>query len=192
MTTATATALVDAFATASGTGVWPGLSRATLASELKTRLGAPDSVDQSHTPFCGAASFTRALIIDKPDAYAQAAIDLFNAGEATIGNLKSKPGDTVRRSVPQKGTNQADWIMLARIRDSGNVVLSAGGFLGGSAAGVTVPGTLAGCSPPPASQPSSTVPTSHRQCWRRARRKSSLPIPTRRASITWCCSLTAT
>ena len=40
MTTATATALVDAFATAPGAGVWPGLNRATLASQLKTRLGS--------------------------------------------------------------------------------------------------------------------------------------------------------
>ena len=144
MTTAIATALVDAFATASGAGVWPGLSRATLASELKTRLGAPSTVHQRQTPFCGPASFTRALIIDKPDDYAQAAIDLFNTGEATIGTLKLKPGDKVRKSAPQNGTNQADWIMLASIRDSGNAVLSAGGLFGGSLAGITVPGTLAG------------------------------------------------
>src|SRR5215471_4773661 len=96
MTTATATALVDAFATAAGAGVWPGLDRATLAAELKTRLGAANSVNQAKTPFCGPASFVRALIKDMPDSYAQAAIDLFNTGEATIGSLKIKPGDKVR------------------------------------------------------------------------------------------------
>jgi len=144
MTTQTATALVDAFARATGAGMWPGLSRATLAAELKTRLGAPNSVHQRQTPLCGPASFTRALIIDKPDDYAQAAIDLFNTGEATVGSLKIKPGDKVRKSAPQNGTNQADWIMLASIRDSSNALLSAGGLLGGSAAGITVPGTLAG------------------------------------------------
>ncbi len=144
MTTATATALVDTFAAASGAGVWPGLSRTTLAAELKARLGAPNSVDQAQTPLCGGASFTRALIIDKHDDYAKAAIDLFNTGEATIGTLKIKPGATVRTSAPQNGTSQADWIMLASIRDSGNLVLSAGGWFGGGAAGITVPGTLAG------------------------------------------------
>jgi hypothetical protein len=143
MTTATATALVDAFATASGDGVWPGLDRATLAAQLKIRLGAPNSVHQRQTPFCGPASFTRAVIIDMPDTYAQAAIDLFNTGEATIGSLKVKPGDKVRKSGPQHGTNQADWIMLASIRDSGNSVLSAGGIFGGNLAGITIPGTLA-------------------------------------------------
>src|SRR5262249_35001142 len=143
MTTATATALVDAFATASGDGVWPGLDRATLAAELKTRLGAPNTVNQKQTPFCGPASFTRALIKDMPDAYAQAAIDLSNTGEATIGSLKIKPGDTVRKSAPQHGTNQADWIMLAGIRDSGNKLFSAGGLFGGNIAGITIPSTLA-------------------------------------------------
>src|SRR5262245_60090157 len=124
MTKATATALVNAFATASGAGVWPGLNRAALAAQLKVRIDKPDTVDQAGTPFCGPASFTRAVIIDMPDAYAQAAIDLFNTGEATIGSLKIKPGDTVRKSAPQHSTTQADWIMLASIRDSGNAVLS--------------------------------------------------------------------
>jgi hypothetical protein len=144
MSTATAKALVDAFARESGAGKWPKLDRATLAAQLKTRLGSPNSVNQRQTPFCGPASFTRALIIDKPDAYAQAAIDLFKTGEATIGSLKIKPGSTVRESAPQNGTNQADWIMLASIRDSENTLLSAGGVFGGSLAGITVPGTLAG------------------------------------------------
>ena len=143
MTTATAMALVDTFAAASGAGVWPGLSRATLAAELKARLAAPDTVDQAQTPLCGPASFTRALMIDKPDTYAQAAIDLFNTGAATIGTMKIKPFDEVRLSAPQYDTNQADWIMLASIRDSGNWLMSSGGWFGGSAAGMTLPGTLA-------------------------------------------------
>ncbi|MCW5748969.1 MAG: hypothetical protein KIT36_22455 [Alphaproteobacteria bacterium] len=142
MTNLTANALVNNFAAASGNGVWPGLARATLAQQLRDRIASPSSVNQASTPFCGPASFVRLLALEKPDAYAQAAIDLFNTGECTIGTLKVKPGDTVRKSAPQNKTSQADWIMLASIRDSGNAVLSAGGLLGGSAAGITLPGTL--------------------------------------------------
>src|SRR5215467_3949498 len=143
MTTATATALINAFAAASGTGAWPSLNRATLAKQLNSKLATPDSVNQAQTPFCGAAAFVRALVISKPDDYAQAAIDLFNTGEAKIGSLSIKPGNTTRNSAPQKSTDQADWLMLAGIRDSGNTLLSAAGLLGGNAAGITLPGTLA-------------------------------------------------
>jgi len=143
MTTATATALINAFAAASGTGAWPSLNRATLAKQLNSKLATPDLVNQAQTPFCGAAAFVRALVISKPDDYAQAAIDLFSTGEAKIGSLSIKPGNTTRNSAPQKSTDQADWLMLAGIRDSGNTLLSAAGLLGGNAAGITLPGTLA-------------------------------------------------
>lgn len=143
MTNLTANALAMTFAAASGAGAWPNLSRATVAQELRTRITSPSTINQAKTPFCGPASFCYVLAAEKPDAYVQAAIDLFNTGECTIGTLKIKPGDAVRKSAPLKGTSHADWLMLASIRDSGNAVLSAAGLFGGSAAGVTVPGTLA-------------------------------------------------
>jgi len=63
----------------------------------------------------------------KPVTYVQAAIDLFNNGECTIGTLKIKPGDAVRKSAPLRKTSHADWLTLAGLRDSGNAVLSAAG-----------------------------------------------------------------
>jgi hypothetical protein len=143
MTNLAANALVNAFAAGTGDGVWPGISRATLAQDLRARIASPNAIAQAKTPFCGPASFVRLLALEKDEAYAKAAIDLFNTGECTIGTLKVKPGDAVRKSPPLKGTSHADWIMLASIRDSGNAVLSAAGLFSGNAAGITVPGTLA-------------------------------------------------
>ncbi|TWT11742.1 hypothetical protein [Reyranella sp. CPCC 100927] len=134
------TALLDDFAAQKGPGVWPKLSRATLVSGLRTRLGNPNAVAQKSTPLCGPASFVRALIIDKPSAYVQAAIDLFNTGQATIGDLKIKPGEWVRTSQPEGNTHQADWIMLASIRDSANVTPAVAFNLG--LGGVTPPRDL--------------------------------------------------
>ncbi|HJQ60205.1 MAG TPA: hypothetical protein VJ890_25090 [Vineibacter sp.] len=139
----TAHALAISFAAASGDGAWPNLNRATVAQELRMRITSPNSINQAQTPFCGPASLVRLLALDKPDTYVQAAIDLFNTGACTIGSLKIKPGDMVRKSKPQNGTSHADWLMLASVRDAGNAVLSAGGVLGGSAAGITLPSTLA-------------------------------------------------
>ena len=138
-----ANALAINFAAASGAGAWPNINRATLALELRLRITSPNQVNQAETPFCGPAAFFYTLAAEKPVAYVQAAIDLFNTGECTIGTLKIKPGDAVRKSAPLKKTSHADWITLASLRDSGNSVLSAAGLFGGSFAGITVPGTLA-------------------------------------------------
>ena len=147
MTTATAIALVNSFATSSPSGVWTGISAATLAADLKANLGNADYVNQAGTPFCGASSFLRALILDQPDAYAQAAVDLFKSGSATVGTLKMEAGADARTSGPQSGTSAADWLMLTSIMDAANLWFSAGGWWSrGSVApgGMTPPGTLAG------------------------------------------------
>ena len=143
MTNQTANALAINFAAATGAGAWPNIDRAKLALELRLRITSPSTVNQAKTPFCGPAAFWHVLASEKPDAYVQAGIDLFNNGECTIGTLNIKPGDAVRKSAPLKGTGHADWVTLAGLRDSGNSVMSAAGLFGGSLAGITVPGTLA-------------------------------------------------
>ena len=139
-----ANALAINFAVATGAGAWPNIDRAKLALELRLRITSPNTINQAKTPFCGPAAFWYVLASEKPVAYVQAGIDLFNNGECTIGTLKIKPGSTVVMSAPQNGTSAADWLMLAGLRDSENTVFSAGGWFGGNVAGITVPGTLAG------------------------------------------------
>jgi hypothetical protein len=143
MSKATATALVNQFVTNPAlTGRWPNIHRVDLGTGLLARIDNPNSIDQAATPFCGPTTVIRALALNNPDAYAQAAIDLYTTGHARINNLDIRPGSAVINAAVPANTNPADWIMLASLRDSSNWLLSASGFFGRNIAGITIPSTI--------------------------------------------------
>ncbi|MCK8786168.1 hypothetical protein M0638_17470 [Roseomonas sp. NAR14] len=142
MPKAEALALVSDFAAATGRSAWPKLDRAKLAAGLTERIDDPNRIHQRQTPLCGPCTLFRAVAITDPEAYARAAIDLFNNGSATIGKLKLRPGSELLASAPGGNTDTADWITLATLRDTDNWFLSPAGLLGGNVAGITRPGTL--------------------------------------------------
>ena len=143
MSKATATTLVNQFVTdPARVGRWPNINRVDLGTGLLARIDNPNSIDQAATPFCGPTTLIRALALNNPDAYAQAAIDLYTTGRARINNLDIHPGNSVINAPVPGNTNPADWIMLASLRDSDNWLLSASGFFGSNVAGITIPSTI--------------------------------------------------
>ena len=85
--------------------------------------------NQQETSLCGPAVFFYALLIDRPDLYTQAIIDLWETGETTIGQLHIKPSYDCRN--PKNFSHTAagdrisaiDWISLASLRDSENAFM---------------------------------------------------------------------
>jgi hypothetical protein len=140
--TPTATAAVDAFARKTDAGAYPALHRADIARGLKARLADPDVIDQADSPLCGPACTIRAICQDDPDAYAKAAIDLYETGVGKVKDLEIKPGATLIESPAKMKMDESDWLMLATLRDSSNAVLSPAGVFGGSVAGITPPSTI--------------------------------------------------
>jgi hypothetical protein len=137
-----ATDLINAFAADTTAGAWPNVDRQKMADGLKARVGNPSAIHQRGSPLCGPANFWRTIAKNDPEVYAQAGIDLYNTGKATVGSLSIKPGSTLLNSAPQHGMQEADFVLLCTLRDSDNWVFSPAGVLGGSAAGITRPGTL--------------------------------------------------
>lgn len=142
MSKAAALSKVNAFKSARGPSKWTHLVRTKVADGLIARINNPNLVAQRQTPNCGPATITRALAKDKPLAYAEVAISLFTTGKATIGKMKIAPGSELLRDKPEGNTDQADWIMLASIRDSDNWFLSTSGWFSSSLAGITLPSTI--------------------------------------------------
>lgn len=136
-----AIAKIQQFDSQGDAGVWPHVNRKDLVAGLIDRLNNPNNIFQAGTPLCGPSSFIRQVVIDNPDAYAQAAIDLYRRGQARIGSLDIKADNELRRSAIRGGTNPADWIMIASIRDSDNWFLSPAGWLPNTA-GITRPATM--------------------------------------------------
>lgn len=117
-----AKALVDEFEKRTAPNSWPHLSRSSVASGLRSRIDDPDKINQGGTSLCGPADFIRDIAEDRPQDYARAVIQLFEAGRTSIGKLDIKPGHDLKSHIltATAGIAEADWIILSSIRDSDN------------------------------------------------------------------------
>jgi hypothetical protein len=94
--------------------------RRLIAFQMIQRLLSPEIIDQRRTEFCGPTAFMINLCRQKPFAWAQLTISLAETGKARIGDLELKPGSGVRDRNPSNicQTAEADWIIIASLRDS--------------------------------------------------------------------------
>lgn len=97
-----------------------------IEGQLQDRLIGYDYPHQRNTSFCGPAAFFYCLLKDQPAIYEQAVWDLWNYGNTQIGNLQIKPSNNCRhpRSLSKIRITGLDWITLASLRDTENIVLS--------------------------------------------------------------------
>jgi peptidoglycan hydrolase-like protein with peptidoglycan-binding domain len=140
-----ALATVGAFAQAAGTP-WIHLSRATVAAGIAERVTTPDGAQQGGNGLCTTAAFVNVWAQDAPDAYAAFATALFNNGLANIAPHQNGGGQRIQAShalltadyaalvakMQQKGfpaPSQADWMVLAAIRDGTNLFFDFTGDL---------------------------------------------------------------
>lgn len=114
-----ALALVDDFRTHT-VGVWPNLDRAQVADGLVTRITDSTNVSSSASNLCGPASFIHEMAKTDPEAYAKAAISLYDTGVATIKSLTIKTSSAFRSTALPVNNAAVDWLMLGSLRDSDN------------------------------------------------------------------------
>ena len=122
---------------------FPNLSKRLVVDQLTTRVNDPARIGQGGSSLCGAASFLYCLAKKDKAVYAKFIVDLYEKGEAKIGNLKAKPGRDCRNyRLPTKSRMaDADWIGLASLRDSANMVMDYQDYTN-QAAGITAPDTV--------------------------------------------------
>jgi hypothetical protein len=121
---AVALAMVSQFSRGTGRGAFPriGLLPPEFALQLSARISTPKLIDQGRSSLCGPADFLYTLALKNPMAYARYAIDLYRTGSAWIGKMRVAPGVDCRNYVPQ-GMDAVDWVTLASLRDSSNILL---------------------------------------------------------------------
>jgi hypothetical protein len=78
----------------------------------------------------------------QPHEYVKFAVDLFETGQARLGTLEVKPCQSLRQALKPSGVGSLDWLMLASLRNSENVLFTyaspADQF-----SGLTLPGEVA-------------------------------------------------
>ena len=115
-----ASAFVDTWSSAAGPQAFTQMDKAIVAAQLKERIEQPWMIQQGSAGLCAPAGFSYETALHQPFVYAQAVANLFNYGKAEIGKLKIKPCSDLRTAQCPTNTPQADWILLASIRDQLN------------------------------------------------------------------------
>jgi hypothetical protein len=101
------------------------LDRAAVADRLDELIDQPTRVRQGRLNLCGPAAVLSLWFGRDPVGTVEYAISLFTAGQASIGDLRVVPSPRLRQlpygSVEQdRACPQADWMMMAALRDSAN------------------------------------------------------------------------
>lgn len=102
--------------------------------------------DQGPTSLCGPAAFFYCLLVDRPDLYVKCVIDLWEKGIAQIKSLRIKPSESCKKPkslmrIESNYINGVDWITLASLRDSENMILDYDEE-SDKAAGITLEGKI--------------------------------------------------
>lgn len=104
---------------------------------------------QGRTGFCGPAAFMYALLIDRPDLYKQYIVDLWDFGEAKLGKLQIKASKGVKRptdlTIDWNGQTlmpAIDWMTMASLSDSSNLIFSSAKASDMQIGDITGPGTM--------------------------------------------------
>ncbi|BAY09831.1 hypothetical protein [Calothrix sp. NIES-2098] len=102
--------------------VWANLDKKQVLAEMKIRLNDPFQVNQGGQPFCGPASILFELIRKQPLRYVQICRSLFETGSFAGQTRRIQATERLRRSQGRLRMTQADWMVLATLRESENLI----------------------------------------------------------------------
>lgn len=104
-------------------GAWPFLDKATILADLRSRVHDPFQVNQGGQPFCGPAAVLFELVRKQPSQYVEICRSLFLVGGFQGHTHYISASDELRRnSRGNLKMGQADWMVLATLREMENVL----------------------------------------------------------------------
>lgn len=111
------------FARSSQAGVWNHLDKRQIISDIRDRLIDPYQIQQGEQPFCGPAAVVFELIRKQPDRYIDICQSLYEHGSFEGYTKKIQVAGRLCRSYGNLRMAQADWMLLATLRDCANTIV---------------------------------------------------------------------
>lgn len=114
-------------------GRWARLDKATIIAQTRQRLREPWEVNQGPTNTCGPAAVVVELARRSPRRYVRLVQSLFERGKFRLKNgdmvttssgLRSAPARSVTDGTRTRTVPDADWLVLASLRESANALFS--------------------------------------------------------------------
>ena len=115
---------LDNFEKSTQPGVWTNLDKKTVIADMRSRLADPFQVNQGGQPFCGPASILFELVRKQPLRYVQICRSLFETGSFQAQTRRIDTYPRLRASRGRLQMAQADWMVLATLRDAENLLFS--------------------------------------------------------------------
>gem|GEM_PF-305936 len=114
---------LDAFRNSPRPGVWPHIHRTDLLHDMEDKINNPFSVNQTNTPFCGPAAIVFELVSRQPARYVQICQELYENGsfQALTEEIEACE-DLLDSELPPPPISEADWILMATMRDHANLI----------------------------------------------------------------------
>ncbi len=111
------------FANSPQTGVWNHLDKQQIVNDIRTRLADPFQVEQGGNPFCAPAAVVFELIRKQPHRYIDICQSLFERGSFDGFTKPIVAAGRLCRSYGNLRMAQADWMLLATLRDCANLLV---------------------------------------------------------------------
>ena len=115
---------LDNFEKSAKAGVWSSIDKKTIIADMRSRLADPFHVNQGGQPFCGPASILFELVRKQPLRYVQICQSLFETGSFQGQTRRIETSPRLRSSRGRLQMAQADWMVLATLRDAENLIFS--------------------------------------------------------------------
>jgi hypothetical protein len=111
------------FARSTQTGVWNHLDKQQIINDIRDRLSNPYQIQQGEQPFCGPAAVVFELIRKQPERYIEICQTLYEQGMFEGYTKKIVAAGRLCRSYGNLRMAQADWMILATLRDCANTIV---------------------------------------------------------------------
>jgi hypothetical protein len=105
-------------------GVWPLLQKVQVIAGMRERLLNPFKVNQGGQPFCGPTALLFELVRQEPERYIEICRSLFERGHFRSTNQTIHATERLRNSPGEFRMGQADWLVLATLRDAENILFA--------------------------------------------------------------------
>lgn len=106
---------------------WSSIDRAQFADGLDARINDPSKISSAGSSLCGPAAVAFNLASGDPAAYAKFAIAMYESGRGQIRSTSYKASSTLRGKSLPSGNEEADWVVLASLRDDDNWIFTYDG-----------------------------------------------------------------
>jgi hypothetical protein len=115
---------IAAFENDPGSGVFGEVSEADVISDVIAIVTDPvDHVNQGQTGLCGPAAIEFELVRRDPAHFVDIVHSIFEAGSFRSGTATYTASQDLRDSPVHPSLTPANWLFMATLRDSGNVLL---------------------------------------------------------------------